>query len=65
MGIIYFIFFTGGIGPGVRLILAVAAPRSEILDRGGAYFIHRVQNECLGVEWEVWLCLGLGFSWGG
>ena len=65
MGIIYFIILTGGIGPRVHLILILAAPRVAVLTRGGSYFVHRVRNECLGVEWEVCICLGLGFPEGG
>ena len=62
MVILPFILLTGGIGPGVRLILAVAAPRDDVLAKGGACFIDRVHNECLVVEWEVCICLGFGFS---
>ena len=37
--IVLFILLTGGIGPGVRLILAAAAPRSDVLARGGACLV--------------------------
>ena len=55
----------GGTGPGGRLIFVVAAPRSDVPARGWVSFFCRYRNECLGVEWEVSLCLGLVFSWGG
>ena len=45
--------------------LALVAPRADVLARGGAYFVCWELNECLGVEWEVCLCMGLGFPWGG
>ena len=45
MVIIFFIFLTWGIGPGVRLILAVAAPRSDALARGGACFVGWYPNK--------------------
>ena len=45
--------------------MSVAAPRAGVIARGGACFVHRGLNECLGVNWEVSLSLGLGFSWGG
>ena len=63
--IIYYIFLTGIIGPEVYLLLDIAAPRANVLARVGACFIHRGWNEYLGVEWEVCLCLGFFFSWGG
>ena len=59
--------------PGVRLILAVAAPEASIFAGGGACFVLRGQSERLDVEWRFCLCLvlyflyfsGLGFYLGG
>ena len=45
--------------------MAVSDPRADVLARGGACFIRWGRDECLVVEWEVCLCLGLGFPWGG
>ena len=58
LGFYFLSFLTRVIVPGIHLILAV-------LSSGGACFIRRGWNECLGVEWEVYLCLGLGFYRGG
>ena len=43
----------------------LADPRDDVLAKGGACFVCWGRDECLGVEWEVCICLGLGFSWGG
>ena len=52
---------SGGIFPGVCLILSVAAPDADIFSGGGACFVLRGQSECLGVEWSFCLCLVLGW----
>ena len=48
-----FYFLARGIAPGVRHILAVVAPRGEVLSSGGACFIRKFRDEHLGVEWGV------------
>ena len=62
LGRLSFLFLSGGIIPGVRHILAVAAPGSDVLDIDRACFVFRGQSECLGVERGFCLCLGLDFS---
>ena len=65
MGLLSFPILSGGVGPRVRHILAVSTPRSEVPASGGSCFVCRGWSECLGVEWEGSLCLGLVFSSGG
>ena len=60
LGIISFPFLYVGIFPGVRHILAVAAPRADFPASGGACFFRWVWSESIGVEWGICLCLGLG-----
>ena len=60
LGIISFIFLTGGIGPGVHHVMFVAAPTVVVPASGEACFIRQVRSECLGVDWSICLCLGLG-----
>ena len=38
LGLLSFIFLTGGIGPGVRHLLYIATPQVGVLAGGGAYF---------------------------
>ena len=66
MGLLSFLLLVSGIDPGVRHILAVAAPRANVLASGGSCSILRGWSECMGVgvEWGGCLCLGLGFSRG-
>ena len=52
-----FHFFTEGIFPGVYTILAVADPRTNFHASGGACFVRQCQDECLGVEWGVFMGL--------
>ena len=42
--------FSGGICPGVRLILTVATPEADIFAGGGACFVLWGQSDRLGVE---------------
>ena len=65
MGLLSFLFLSGIIGPGVRHILDVVAPRIDIHASGGACFVCWSRDEYLGVEWGFCLCLGTGFSRGG
>ena len=51
LGLLYFPFLAGLIGPWVRLILSIYAPGADVLARGGACFVRQVQSECLGVKW--------------
>ena len=60
MGLLSFIFLSGVIGSGVRHVLDVASPRSDVPASGGGCFVRRVHNEHLGVEREFYLCLVLG-----
>ena len=53
---------SGGIGPGVLIIMALATPETEIFAGGGACFFLRGLSESLGVEWRFCICLVL--SWG-
>ena len=41
--------------------MAVATPRADVLATGRDCFVRQERNECLGVEWEVCLCLDLVF----
>ena len=63
MGLYCFLFLTGGVGPGVGSILAIAAPWANVLATGGDYFVCWGRSECLGVE--CFFCLGFGFFQGG
>ena len=58
MGLIFFLFLAGGIGPRARHIMAVVAPRADVYECGGAYFVFRGRDECMVVEWGVF------FVWG-
>ena len=54
-GLYCFLSLTVGVGPGVRSILAMAAPWADILAIGGDCFICWGRSECLGVDWVfVW-----------
>ena len=57
-----FILLTGGVGPGVRYILVIAAPWGDVLATSGDCFVCWFQSEFLGVEWGF--RLGFGFSRG-
>ena len=56
-----FLNLYGGIGPGVRHILAKVDPRAKVLASNGDCFVCWAWDDCLGVQWGGCLFLGLGF----
>ena len=57
MGIYCCRFLAGGVGPGIRSILAMADPWDDILATDGGYFVSWGRIECLGVEWDFFWAL--------